>query len=440
MKDFLIPNSLKILNSLSEGIYIIDKEFKIIFVNKSASQITGIKSEEVIGKVCRSFCKSERCLIGCPITGILHSGKNIMDLESSLQNHKGDLIPIILNVSILNDDDDEPYGGIISFRPKLETQFEQYLKNTDNFYGIVGKSKVMKDLFKTIQEISKSEANVLITGETGVGKELIANAIKESSLRRDKTYLKVNCASLPDTLLASELFGHIKGAFTDANKDRIGRFEYADGGTILLDEITEMPYSMQTNLLRVIQEGTFERIGESISRKVDVRIIAATNKNIEEEIKSHRFREDLFYRLNVIPIHVPPLRDRRDDIVLLIDYFIKKFNKKYEKNITSADSKTLEILFNFSWPGNVRELENTIEYSFIRSKRNDYICSCCLPPIIRNNEECNELLTIKEIEKDEKTETILSLLRQNNWNKTKVAKILGVDRSTIHRSLKKLDI
>lgn len=440
MKDFLTPDSLKILNSLSEGIYVIDKEFKIIFINKAASDITGIKSEEVIGKVCRSFCKSERCLIGCPITEILHSGKNIIDLESSLQNHNGDIIPIILNVSILNDDDDEPYGGIISFRPKLGTQFEQYLKNTDNFYGIVGRSKVMKDLFKTIQEISKSEANVLITGETGVGKELISNAIKESSLRRDRKYLKVNCASLPDTLLASELFGHVKGAFTDANKDRIGRFEYADGGTILLDEITEMPYSMQTNLLRVIQEGTFERIGESISRKVDVRIIAATNKNIEDEIKSHRFREDLFYRLNVIPIHVPPLRERRDDIVLLIDYFIKKFNKKYEKNITSADSKTLEILFNYDWPGNVRELENTIEYSFIRSKRNDYICSCCLPPTIRINEECNELLTLKKIEKDEKTETILSLLRQNNWNKTKVAKILGVDRSTIHRSLKKMDL
>lgn len=437
--NFINKFSVKILDSLPEGVYVINKEFQITFINKAAEEITGISKENVIGKICRSFCRSERCIIGCPVTEVIKTERNIVDLESSIQDINGNLIPIKLNVSILKDDNNNPIGGIISFKKNTNINFEEYLKGSDNFYGIVGKSKPMKELFKSIEEISRSDANVLITGETGVGKELVANAIKETSKRRDKIYVKVNCAALPDTLLASELFGHVKGAFTDAVKDREGRFEYANGGTIFLDEITEIPINMQTRLLRVIQEGTFERLGESKERKVDVRIIAATNKNIHEELKAKRFREDLYYRLNVIPLHVVPLRERKEDIGFLVDFFIKKFSERYRKKIEYADQSTMEILYNYDWPGNVRELENVIEYAFVRSKRDDYICSCCLPPTLRDTKKCNSLLTIKQIEEDEKTETILSLLRQNNWNKTKVAKILGVDRSTIHRKLKSLE-
>lgn len=426
----------KILESLPEGIYIIDKEFKIIYVNKTASKITGIPAEEVIGKVCRSFCKSERCEIGCPITEILRTGNNIVNLESSLQNADGKIIPIKLNASILSDENEEPIGAIISFRKDFKINFDEYLQSTPHFFGIIGKSKPMREIIKSIEEISNSDANVLITGETGVGKEMVANAIKETSRRRDKIFVKVNCSALPDSLLESELFGHVKGAFTDARNDRIGRFEYADGGTIFLDEITEIPVSMQTKLLRIIQEGTFERLGENITRKVNVRVISSTNKNIKDEILAHQFREDLYFRLNVIPLHIPPLRERKEDIVYLIDYFIKKFSAKYGKKIETADSATMELLFNYDWPGNVRELENVIEYAFIRSKREDYLCACCLPPIIRDNRKCGKILTPKEIEIDEKTETLLTLLRQNNWNKTKVAKILGINRSTIHRILK----
>ncbi len=434
--NFLDRHSVRIIESLPEGIYIVDKEFKIVYVNKSASEITGIKAEDVLGKICRTFCKSERCQIGCPITEVLRTGKNIIDLESSLQNSEGKIIPVKLNASILKDENGEPVGGIISFRKNSKVNFDEYLKNKDHFYGIVGKSKGMREIFKSIEEISRSEANVLITGETGVGKEMVARAIMETSLRRDKIFVKVNCAALPDTLLASELFGHVKGAFTDAVKDRVGRFEYANGGTIFLDEITEIPINMQSRLLRIIQEGTFERLGESIERKVNVRIIAATNKNIKDEIKAKRFREDLFYRLNVIPLHIPPLRDRKEDIVFLVNYFIRKYAEKYSKKIETTDSETMEILFKHGWPGNVRELENTIEYALIRSKREDYLCACCLPPNIRDNKQCKQILSIRETEDDEKTETLLALLRQNNWNKTKVAKILGINRSTIHRKLK----
>jgi PAS domain S-box-containing protein len=434
--SFIDLHSLRILDSLNEGVYIIDKEFKIVYVNHTASEITGIKPADIIGKACRAFCKSERCQIGCPITEILRSGKNIVDLESSLQNSEGKIISVKLNASILKDESDEPIGGIISFRRDSKVNFEEYIKSSNHFYGIVGKSKVMRELFKNIEEISRSEANVLITGETGVGKEMVANAIKETSKRRGKIFVKVNCAALPDALLASELFGHIRGAFTDAVKDRIGRFEYANGGTIFLDEISEIPINMQSRLLRIIQEGTFERLGESVPRKVNVRVIAATNKNIESEIKAKRFREDLFYRLNVIPFHIPPLRERKDDIVFLVNYFIRKYAGKYGKTIETADSEIMEIFFNYDWPGNVRELENVIEYSLVRSKREDYLCVCSLPPNIRDNSKCNKILSLKEIEIDEKTETLLALLRQNNWNKTKVAKILGINRSTIHRKLK----
>lgn len=435
-ESFLDKHSIRILESLSEGIYIIDKEFKIVYVNKAASEITGIKSSDVIGKVCRTFCKSERCQIGCPITEILRTGRNIVDLESSLQNSDGNIIPVKLNASILKNEEEDPIGGIISFRRDSKINFDDFLKNKDHFYGIVGKSKAMKELFRSIEEISGSDANVLISGETGVGKEMVAQAIKETSKRRDKIFVKVNCAALPDTLLASELFGHVKGAFTDAVKDRIGRFEYADGGTIFLDEITEIPSNMQNRLLRIIQEGTFERLGESIERKVNVRIIAATNKNIKDEVESKSFREDLYYRLNVIPLYIPPLRERKEDIVFLVNYFIRKYADKYSKKIETTDSETIEILYNHDWPGNVRELENVIEYALVRSKRQDYLCVCSLPPNIRDNIKCNKILSLKEIEIDEKTETLLALLRQNNWNKTKVANILGINRSTIHRILK----
>lgn len=439
-ESFLDKYSIKIIDSLPEGVYVIDKEFKIVFVNNSASKITGIQKEEVIGKVCRSFCKSERCQIGCPITEVLRTGKNIIDLESSLQGNDGNIIPIKLNAAVLKDENDEPIGGIISFRKNTTVSIYDYLKNQEQFHGIVGKSKEMMELYKTIQELSMSDANVFITGETGVGKEMLANAIKATSLRRDKIFVKVNCAALPDTLLASELFGHVKGAFTDAIKDRIGRFEYANGGTIFLDEITEIPINMQTKLLRVIQQGTFERLGESIERKTNVRIIAASNKTIKEEIKAGRFREDLFYRLNVIPLHVPPLRERKEDLVLLVNYFLRKLSDKYGKNILSTDKETMNYLLNYDWPGNVRELENVLEYSFIRSKREDYLCMCCLPPSIRDKEKCHKILSMKETQEDEKAETLLVLLRQNNWNKTKVAKILGIDRSTVHRIIKsKLD-
>jgi PAS domain S-box-containing protein len=436
--SFLNEHSIGILDSLPEGVYVVDKEFHIVYVNNAASAITGIEREAVIGKICRTFCRSERCEIGCPITEVIRSGRNIIDLESTLQSNDGTIIPITLNASLLKNEHGQPIGGIISFRKNSKTDFEDYLNRHPHFYGIVGKSDQMKNIFKTIEQIAVSDATVLITGETGTGKEMIADAIHKTSRRREMPFVKINCAALPDTLLGSELFGHIKGAFTDALKDRMGRFEIANGGTIFLDEIGEMSLNMQTQLLRILQEGTFERIGESKTRQTDVRVIAATNKNLKEEINAKRFREDLYYRLNVIPLFVPPLRQHKDDIPLLAEHFLRKYEQRYQKHIHTISSQALDVLMHYEWTGNVRELENSIEYAFVRSKRTDVLCECCLPPNILTSPQCDKNKSIKEIEEDHKTETILSLLRQNNWNKTKVAKLMGIDRSTIYRRLQHL--
>jgi len=430
-----------ILDSLAEGVYIVDKEFKIKFVNKAAEKFIGIPKENVLNRLCKNLCKSDNCAFGCPITEVLETGKSIFDLESTLQKDDGSLFPVKLNVSVINDKNNRPHGGIISFREITYPREDiDILDGSPNFKGIIGVSKATRDIYKSIQEISDSTANVLITGETGVGKEIVANAVHATSNRRNEKFVKVNCAVLPQHLLASELFGHVKGAFTDAKCDRIGRFEYADGGTIFLDEIGTLPVSMQSQLLRILQEGTFERVGDSITRKIDVRIISATNNILEEEIKERRFREDLFYRLNVIPIDIEPLRNRRMDILPLAQYFTRKFAQTYKKNINSISDDALEALMIYDWPGNIRELENSIEYAFIRSKRNDTICICCLPPKIRSNVDCKAKFNIQEIEKDDKVETLISLLRKNNWNKNKVAEILGVNKSTIYRRLKNFDI
>lgn len=438
MKNFLDKHGLRILDSIAEGLYIVDNEFKIQFVNKAALNITCKKEEEVIGKLCRSLCKSDRCEIGCPITEVLRTNENILDMETSLQKSDGQLIPIKLNASLLKDTNNKPIGGIITFKENKNIAIEEYLNQTDSFYGMIGKSKSMKSIFQLIKEIANTYATVLISGETGVGKELIANAIQRTSQREKGPFVKVNCASLPNSLLGSELFGHVKGAYTDAKSDRIGRFEYANGGTIFLDEITEIPIEMQAQLLRVLQEGTFERIGNSEQIKTDVRVIAATNVDIEKAIKEGKFRQDLYYRLNVIPIEVPSLKERKDDIIILVEYFLKKYCNKYNKDIKRVDDRSMELLMSYNWPGNVRELENTIEYAVIRSKRNEYLCYCSLPPHIRSVDN-KKNMNIKEIELDEKTETLITLLRQNNWNKSKVAEILGIDRSTVHRQIKKLN-
>jgi PAS domain S-box-containing protein len=431
-----------ILNSLAEGVITVDKEFKITFINEAASLMTGFQKDEVIGRICKNVFKSDYCSENCPIARILKFGKSIFDYDSHIECKDSNPIPIRLNAALLKDENDNPSGGVITFRDiSVLKSYEVLLKEESIFQGIISKTKSMKEIFTLIKQIADSDAPILITGETGTGKELIADAIQNLSRRKNNKYIKVNCSVIPANLLASELFGHSKGAFTDAQKERLGRFEIADKGTIFLDEIGEMPLVMQPQILRVIQNGSFERLGESATKKVDVRIITATNIDLERAISEAKFREDLFYRINVIHINLPPLRSRTDDIALLANHFLNKYSMIYKKNIPYIDEECIDHLMQWKWPGNIRELENAVEYAVIRNKPEKSLCICAFPSKIRESINCKQPqnLISNDIEPFENSR-LIELLNKHKWNKTKVAEILGIDRTTLWRKLKTLGI
>ncbi|AFH50408.1 Transcriptional regulator [Ignavibacterium album JCM 16511] len=429
----------EILNSIAEGVITVDKTFKVNFINRAAEEIMGYKKDEVIGQFCKYILKCDLCQTKCPIGIVLETGTNLYDYSSVIYDKNGNRKPIKLNAAILKNSEQNPVGGVISFRDVSELErIKQNSNVISNFFGIVGHGKAMQEIFRLIMEISESDATVLILGESGTGKELIANAIQATSTRKDKPFLKVNCSVFPQNLLASELFGHVKGAFTDAVKDRPGRFELADGGTIFLDEVAEMPLQTQIQLLRVLQEGTFERVGESITRKVDVRVIAATNIEIQKALKEGKLREDLYYRLNVIPISIPPLRERKEDIPHLVKHFIETYSKLYRKTIPDISDDGLELLMKYSWPGNVRELENVIEYAVVRTKNENLIEISNLPSSIKDSQ--TEQIPQRKIFRNENAASLLSVLEKHKWNKTKAAKELGIGRTTLWRMLRELEI
>jgi chemotaxis protein methyltransferase CheR len=329
---------------------------------------------------------------------------------------------------------------IKQLKDQLEAErayLQDEIKLEYNHENILGKSDGLKYILYKIEQISRSNTTVLILGETGTGKELVARALHGSSLRKNRALIKVNCATLPANLIESELFGHEKGAFTGSQARHLGRFEVADGGTLFLDEIGELPLELQAKLLRVIQDGEFERLGSSHTIKVDTRILAATNRNLEEEVRNGRFREDLWYRLNVFPITVPPLRDRLDDIPLLVDFYVKKIAKRIGKTITIIPTVVMNTLQDYHWPGNIRELENVLERAVINSSG----------PKLRLVDELKQPLrdlgaNRKSLQTVEK-EHILRVLEQTKWKisgKDSAAELLGLDRSTLRARMRKLNI
>ncbi len=319
------------------------------------------------------------------------------------------------------------------------------IENLFDASQIVGRSQKMKEILETVAMVAPTEASVLVLGESGTGKELIANALHQGSGRAEKRFIKVNCAALPETLLESELFGHERGAFTGAVARRPGRFALADGGTIFLDEIGELSLSTQAKLLRVLQEREIEPLGSTQTIKVDIRILAATNRNLKEEVKKGAFREDLFYRLNVVPIQIPPLRERKEDVPLLLEHFLKIYNGKNGRNLQGFHPRALDALMRHSWPGNIRELENMVERVVILT-RDDYVMFQDLPEPIRNavgdplptqvREGIRSGMTIKEMER----ELIIKTLEDNDQNRTRSARVLGITRRTLQHKLKEYEI
>jgi PAS domain S-box-containing protein len=432
-----------IFNSNIEGTFTIDNDWTVTSFNTSAEKITGYKKSEAVGKKCWDIFDSSLCRNGCHMEQTIQKGKPMIGNELEIIHKSGKNIPIRVNSAILINNKKENIGAVETFIDISEIRnLSAHLNEFFKYENIVGRNKDLKQIFSVLESVAQTDTSVLITGESGTGKELAARAIHLNSSRRTGPFIAVNCSAFVESLIESELFGHEKGAFTGAIKTKIGRFELAQDGTLFLDEIGDLSTAVQTKLLRVLEIHEFERVGGNKSIKMNTRIIAATNKNLAEEISAGRFREDLFYRINVINIHLPPLRKRMDDLPLLVNHFIESFNEKFHKNIRQFSSSAYDLLMDYNWPGNIRELENVIEHCFVLCN-GEMIQVECLPKRLRESCKRNIALNnsgvqkgFKEAEKD----LIISVLEKNNWNRTKAAKELGIDPSTLWRKMKKSKI
>lgn len=429
-----------ILNSIADGVFTTDNEGKITFINKAAEQITGFSSKEAIGHFCFDIFRADICQTRCALKETLKTKKEITNLPVTILNKEGKKMPISISTAVLKDEKGHIIGGVETFRD-LST-IEELKKELSQKYtlgDIISKNHKIHEIFNILPDIAESDSTVLVQGASGTGKELFAKAIHNLSRRKTKPFVKVNCGALPDTLLESELFGYVKGAFTDAKKDKPGRFALANEGTIFLDEVGDMSPSLQVKLLRVLQEKEFEPLGSTSPRKTDVRIIAATNKDLSKLVNEGNFRDDLFYRLNVVKIELPLLRERREDIPLLIDAFVQKFNAKMGKQVTGVSDEVMRTLMRYDYPGNVRELENIIEHAFVLCK-GDRIDLGGLPKEFAGDQgEITAFAPSKEETPFQKAESeiIERTLKKYDGNRIKTAKELGLDRTTLWRKIKK---
>ncbi|MBN2020440.1 MAG: sigma 54-interacting transcriptional regulator [Sedimentisphaerales bacterium] len=430
-----------ILDSITEGVFTVDRNWEITFFNKAAEKITGITRQQAIGQLCKDILRSELCEKDCALRKTMETGRPIINKPVHIVDSKGNRKAISITTAILKDKRGKIIGGVETFRDmSLVEQLRKEIRHGYSFEDIISRNHQVQKLFSILPNVARSNAAVLITGETGTGKELFARAIHNISPRKNKPFVAVNCGALPDTLLESELFGYKAGAFTDARKDKAGRFALAEGGTIFLDEIADTSASVQVKLLRVLQEKTYEPLGSTSSCRADVRVIAATNKDIEEFVAQDKFRRDLYYRVNVVKLALPALRERREDIPLLIDHFISRFNPLRNKNITAVTDEVLAILLEYEYPGNVRELENIIEHCFVLCQ-SEIIQREYLPAMFQKKQTdesvgLNKAVTLEEMERI----FIKQALRQNNGNRTAAARQLGINKSTLFRKMKAFDI
>jgi PAS domain S-box-containing protein len=447
----------QIIDSMADGVFTLDKNGQITSWNPAMERISGYPAEEALGKTCRILqfnrCFGRECPVGIKNCGIFKHGASEAK-ECFLQHKHGHDVPVIKNAGVVRDED----GGVIGV---VETVTDMSELNTarakaeeatlrlgemHRLNNIIGKSQEMLQVFRAIKAAAASDATILIQGESGTGKELVAGAIHYNGDRTDKPLVTVNCSALSESLLESELFGHVKGAFTGAIRDRMGRFEEARGGTIFLDEIGELSPFIQVKLLRVLQAREIERVGESRRRKIDIRIITATHRDLYGLVKEGQFREDLYYRLKVFPIFMPLLRQRKEDIPLLLGHFIKIQKKKTGKPINGVSHQALRMLMDYNWPGNVRELENAIEHAFVLRDR-ETIEPVDLPVEIRQadchlsdtNGPSGGYSSPKPSQKLTKAH-LIKLLVQCDWNKAEVGRRIGVSRTAVWKYMKKWDI
>ena len=431
-----------ILDSVSQGIFIVNSKGLVTTFNLAASKITGYMEDEVIGKPCRDVFKSDLCDTICPMRQSIDSRQEVRDQEVRIQTKDGRSIPISITTSPLQTPTGKLLGGVEVFKDLTELHaLQRKLDDKYSFEDIISKNSEMRRIFRLLPLVADSDSSILITGESGTGKELIAKAIHNGGSRREAPFVAINCAALPETLLESELFGYKKGAFTDAKKDKPGRISMAEGGTLFLDEVADLSLALQVKLLRFLQEHVYDPLGGSRSVTADVRVVTATNQDLQAMVREGSFRDDLYFRLNVMEIHLPPLRKRAEDIPLLVQHFIKHFQSTSSREIKGITERALAMLVRYPFPGNIRELENIIERAFILCT-SDQIIIDNLPDYIRESQEDHPSVTGPQRAKLQHAErdTIIKTLEKHGGNRTHAAKELGIHRVTLVRKLKKYRI
>jgi two-component system, NtrC family, response regulator HydG len=440
----LSPYWKTIIDTLKEGLLVVNPDGTIVAVNPAAEALTGYTADELIGSSCRIL----DCT-GCVIYGLgtcekwckLFQEGMVKAKKCLITNKDHQAVNIIKNAAVLRDSQGRVIGAVETLTDISDIVRQQQeiraLRKTldldDGYFGILGRSPAMQQLFEMIESVAQSEAPVMIYGQSGTGKEMVARAIHWASPRECKPFIKVNCAALNENLLESELFGHVKGAYTGAGRNRMGRFEAASGGSIFLDEIGDLSPSTQIKLLRVLEEKEIERVGDQVPIKVDVRIITATNKNLEELIAQRRFREDLYFRINVFPLTIPPLRDRADDIPIIIQHFINQHNLTSGKKIAGMSPEAVGRLSAYAWPGNVRELRNTIEYALVLCPGGEMTTQHLPAKVAAENVCASSPEAFRALERDE----LLRALRLVAGNQSAAARLLGVSRVTVWKRMKK---
>lgn len=430
-----------ILESISDGVFTVDLDWRITSFNRAAEEITGVSRRQAIGQFCRDVFRSTMCGDECPLRRTMDTGRPVIGQSGYIITSAGNKTPISVSTAVLRDSEGRITGGAETFRDLGEVEaLRQAIRGGFRMGDLVSQSFLMQRIFEVLPAIAASPSTVLILGETGTGKELLAKAIHDLSRKSKGPFVAVNCGAIPDTLLESELFGYKKGAFTGAEKDKPGLFARARGGTIFLDEIGDISSALQTRLLRVLQEKTYEPLGATRSETSDARVVVATNKDLTELTRKGLFREDLYYRINVVRVELPPLRRRKEDIPLLADHFISRFNRVQGKTISGISAEALSLLMAYDWPGNVRELENAIEHAFILCRGEKLEIAHLPQALTARGAQFQPSSGLQESHEMLDSQAIEAALLRNGLNRTMAAAELGIHKTTLFRKIKKLGI